>query len=165
MATLQQRIQRLEDIEAIKNLKRRYIFSIDMGRYDDATDTFTEDAIIDYGVFGLYRGREALRKYLTSDVSKQRSRLGIHHLHSPLIEFVNDTLATGIWELQAMVQPKTVDKAYWMAGYFTDEYVKENGQWKQNKLKITWQIITEYEQGWGKQTIAFTKSDYGKIQL
>ncbi|MDD5095810.1 MAG: nuclear transport factor 2 family protein [Dehalococcoidia bacterium] len=165
MTTLQQRIERLEDIEAIKDLKRRYIFSIDMGRYDDAIDTFTEDAIIDYGVFGLYKGREALRRYLVSDVTRQRSRPSIHHLHSPLIEFTNDTLARGIWELQAMAQPTTVDKAYWMAGYFTDEYVKENGQWKQNKLEITWQIITEYEKGWGKQRMAFTKSDFGKIQL
>lgn len=162
MATLQQRIQRLEDIQAIKNLKRRYMFLVNMVRYDDLMDTFTEDAIIDYGVFGLYKGRE-VREYLTSDVGKQTLRFGIHHLHSPLIEFVNDTLATGIWEIQSMVELKAVGQAYWMAGYFTDEYVKENGQWKQSKLKINWQIITEYERGWGKQPLAFTESDYGKL--
>jgi len=149
VAKLEQRIKRMEDIEAIKNLKNRYVFSIDTGRLEDAIATFSEKAVADYGVLGLYKGRKAIGDFLTAG-----STFSVHHLHNPQIEIVTDTTAKGTWELQAMIHLVATDKAYWMVGYYTDEYVKERGGWKQGKFQITWQTITEYEQGWVKQRMA-----------
>ena len=58
MATLEERIQRLEDIEAIKNLKARYAAVCD-DKYnpEEAIKLFTEDAVWDGGEdFGVHKG-------------------------------------------------------------------------------------------------------------
>ena len=51
--SLESRIQRLEDIEAIKQLKARYCGLCDDGYpADDLAELFTEDAIWDGGALG-----------------------------------------------------------------------------------------------------------------
>ena len=60
--SIEARIQRLEDIEAIKQNKARNCAHCDNDYAPDAlAELFTEDAIWDGGVFGLHEVREAIR--------------------------------------------------------------------------------------------------------
>ena len=61
--SLEERIQRLEDIEAIKQLKAEYCAYCDDGYNPDGiANLYTEDAVWDGGPFGRYEGRDAIRK-------------------------------------------------------------------------------------------------------
>jgi hypothetical protein len=97
LEALERRIQRLEDLEAIKQLKARYAAYCDANYDADAlADLFTEDAIWDGGLLGYNEGREVIRQFFRG--SSQRIAFALHYIVSPLIEIDGDT-ASGTWYL------------------------------------------------------------------
>ena len=60
---LEARIRRLEDIEAIKQEKSRYVYCLDVRDWDGVLDHYTEDAKVDFGDLGHYEGREEMVKF------------------------------------------------------------------------------------------------------
>ena len=59
---VEQRLQMVEDVEAIKKLKYQYCaYCDDNYNADWIANLFTEDAIWEGGTFGRYEGREAIR--------------------------------------------------------------------------------------------------------
>ena len=72
MPTLEERVQRLEDIEDIRRLKIRYAQFCD-AQYDPdgIASCFTDDAVWDGGsAFGVHQGKQAIRTFFAG-VSKQ----------------------------------------------------------------------------------------------
>src|SRR5262249_7061665 len=63
---LERRIQALEDVEAIKQLKHRYWRCLDLKLWDELAGCFTQDAHVEYGE-GRYRfqGVKAIMHFLT----------------------------------------------------------------------------------------------------
>ena len=81
MPTLEERVQRLEDIEDIRKLKIRYAGLCD-AHYDDPDGLaalFTDDAVWDGGSdFGVHHGKQAIRAFFAG-VSKQIS-FALHYM-------------------------------------------------------------------------------------
>ncbi len=148
---LESRIRRLEDIEAIKQLKDRYFLSGNLGKWDEAADCFTDTAYARYGPIIECKGKKAINEFLSTNPE----RMVIHHKHSHAIDITSDATAKGICNWQVMLGKS--GQAYWAAGIQEDEYVKVNGQWKMQKLVLTFHFLTEYEQGWVKQRMTQIK--------
>jgi len=141
------KIQRLDDIEAIRNLKAKYCAFCDDGyNADGIASCFVEDGIWDGGVRGTYEGREAIRSFFSTGTS--RITFAVHNVLNPIIEVDGDT-AHASWYL---FQPCTeAGQAYWVSGVYQDDYVKVNGQWFFKHLRVTFNFWTPFEQGWAKQ--------------
>lgn len=143
------KIQRLEDIEAIRNLKARYCAFCDDGYDPDGiASLFVEEGIWEGGIRarGKHEGREAIRSYFTGTSS--RITFSVHNAINPIIEVDGDT-AHASWNL---FQPCTESgQAYWVSGVYQDDYVKVDGQWFFKHLRITFNFWTPFEQGWDKQ--------------
>ena len=58
--SLEARIRRLEDIEALRKLRNRYHAAINDGRYDEIAELFTDDALVVLGYLARYEGRAAI---------------------------------------------------------------------------------------------------------
>ena len=59
MTTLEERVLRIEDIEAIRSMKMAYArYCDDDYKADEIAELFTEDGVWDGGVFGVYNGRD-----------------------------------------------------------------------------------------------------------
>ena len=146
---LGQRIQTLEDIEAIKKLKARYCAGADERDEEKFVGCFTEDAIWDGGSFGRYEGREAIQKFFHS-IPKILG-FAIHYVMNPRIE-VNGDKATGNWYL---LEPCTMleggEQAVWGVAKYEEEYVKVNGEWKMQNLILAPECWTPFDQGWVNQ--------------
>lgn len=97
--TLEERLQRLEDDRAIRDLKARYLRACDTKDPDTVLDTLSpEGAIIDYEGFPPFSNREdfvAIYRQLgcTPDI------FDIHHAANGIIEFENADRAVGRWSL------------------------------------------------------------------
>ncbi len=63
VAMLEARAQRIKDINDIKRLQRAYGYYLDEGQWDDVADLFADDATLEIGKDGVYRGRERIRAY------------------------------------------------------------------------------------------------------
>ncbi len=161
---LEERIQALEDLEAIRRLKAKYGQLCD-ARYDNRkmemkseaevegiargiAALFTEDGVWDGGEkLGIARGREKI--YLRFKDSA--FRFAVHYFVMPDIT-VEGSRARARWYLW---QPATLkdNTAVWMSGYEDDEYVKADGRWLQSYMKVTLYFLTGYGQGWMKQRL------------
>jgi ketosteroid isomerase-like protein len=145
---LERRIKAIEDIEEIKKLKARYCaYCDDSYDADGIAELFTEDAIWDGGIRGRAEGREGIRDFFTR--ASQRLPFAIHMVMNPLIEVEGDT-AKGTWYLFQACTFAAGDQAVWGSARYDDEYVRIDGRWMFQNLKLTSHFWTPFDQGWVK---------------
>jgi len=120
----------LEEIEAIKRLKYRYMRCLDQKLWEELGDCFSPDARTHYGDGKYtYEGRDAILEFLRESMGAD-SFHSSHHVHQPEIDLTSSTTATGIWALQDVVIETKLDFTLRGAGFYEDEYVKLDGAWK-----------------------------------
>jgi ketosteroid isomerase-like protein len=141
---LETRTQLIEDVEAIKKLKHQYCHYCDANYDADAIAAlYTEDAIWEGNGIGKFEGREAIRKFFKG--ASKSFKFAIHNVMNPIIDVHGDT-AKAEWKL---LQPCTVDgKATWLAGVYSDDYVRSGGKWLFKHLRVNILFLTPYEDGW-----------------
>ena len=149
---LERRIRRLEDLEAIRDLKYRYSTYCDDG-YDAAllAPLFTEDAVWDGGVLGRFAGREAIRKFF-----EQCSKIvpfAIHQVTNPILGVDGDR-ATGRWYLWEPIVFASGNRGLWMAARYDDRYRRERGGWLFESVTVDLRMLSPYEEGFAKVRIA-----------
>ena len=130
---LEQRIQRLEDIEAIRCLQARYQRCLDTRDFTSLADCFTEDAVSSYdGGKMSYCGREEivafLKKVMTLDMPSS------HLIHGGEIEVVDGTTATAKWYLEDHLLHKKFLVKLHGAAIYEIVYVKVDGNWKISRI-------------------------------
>jgi hypothetical protein len=106
----------LREIEAIKRLKYRYMRCLDLKRWDEMRECFTEDARAAYSG-GRYR-------------FEGRDLITAHHVHHPEIELISATTARGTWALEDTVIHLGHDITLRGAAFYQDEYEKRDGHWR-----------------------------------
>ncbi|MGH1488448.1 MAG: nuclear transport factor 2 family protein [Acidimicrobiales bacterium] len=153
LADLEGRLRRLEDIEAIKQLKALYCKHCDDNYDADAlASVFTEDAIWDGGgTFGRADGREGIRRHFSG--ASARVTIARHQVMNPMIDVGIDgdnDRATGHWLL---FQPCTDaspggEQAVWLAATYADEYRRVDGQWLISATMIDVAFFTPFDAGW-----------------
>lgn len=153
---LEARIQALEDTEAIKRVKAKYLYYMDAVHQDPkqapkVVALFAEDGGFEFPGVGAGKGTADVASFF-SKVFPGKFTFTMHMVHSPLIEVAGDK-ATGEWYAQVSVTLREGNKAVWSNGKYEDEFVREDGEWKFKK--IVWKSIVDapYEQGWAGSTI------------
>ena len=134
MATtsLEQRIQALEDVEAIKQLKARYCAHCDDDHDPDAlTALFVEDGVWEASGITRAEGHAAINAYFTGLRASGRIRNSAHNAINPQIEVDGDT-ATGHWRLIMLYTGNLPDgevQFFRIIGWYREAYVRVDGQW------------------------------------
>lgn len=147
------KIQKLEDIEEIKNLKATYCYLCDAGlsdpkNRDELISHFSADAKVDFGLGegSQFEGQDGLKTFFGEVVPGSVS-FCIHMVHNPIIKVDGDR-ANGRWYYEAPTTDVTTGKAQWMVGTYFEEYVREKGEWKFSSIKTEWKYISPYDEGW-----------------
>jgi hypothetical protein len=123
-------MSKLDEIEAIKQLKYRYFRALDCKEWDALGETLAEDATTAYdsGKYS-FAGRPAILGFLRDALGSPRV-VSMHHGHHPEIELTGETTARGTWYLEDRVFFRDANTVLHGAGFYSDEYVKVNGAWK-----------------------------------
>ncbi len=157
MSDLEARIQRLEDAEAIHNLKMEYAKVCDEG-YDADTITamFAEHTDVEWvsDVFGTHVGRDGIHAWF--DNVDEEITWALHFMLNPVIQVAEDgESATGrfyLFMLSTMISPDGGDPdAVIMTGKYADDFVKENGEWRFKRIEVNFEQVSNLDQGWVKQ--------------
>ncbi len=142
-------VQRLMDMEAVRQLKHAYFRCIDTANFAELATLFHEDVSVDF-VGGTYEWKlEGRDEYLESIQKSFTSQaVGHHNGHHPEIQMLSETEATGIWYL--------TDNMWILSGnFFTtgtavywDRYVKLDGRWliKDTKYRRIYEINRKLEE-------------------
>ena len=141
---IEKRLRILEDIEEIKKLQARYVNCLTTVQWDDLTDCFAEDGIVDLPI-GLAKGKKEIEKYFKVKIAITHTGMEGNFVVHPIIS-VNGNTAKANWLLftyfsmphKIQIAPALTaeeDAPEWMQGYYDMEYIKENGVWKISLLK------------------------------
>lgn len=156
---LSARLAKVEDVQAIHNLKSHYgaladarygpngvVGREELERIADALAAlFSEDAVWDGGAgLGVCQGREAIRKRFLEPTL----RFSWHYFVKPRIEVEGDR-ATGTWDILAPCTSRE-GRALWMSGFEEDDYVKQDGIWLHQSMKLSVVFMAPHDKGWAR---------------
>ena len=131
----------LQEIEAIKRLKYKYMRCLDNKLWGEMEDCFAEDATCSYsgGKFE-FSGRKAILDFFRESMDAAHI-LSRHTVHHPEIDITSETTATGIWRLEDVYIDDKKGFAIQGTAWYRDEYVKLDGAWKlqHTGYKRTWE--------------------------
>ena len=134
-------LQRLMDIEEIKQLKARYFRLYDSRRWEEFRELFTDDVHV--WIEGFEHSYDNADDFVESAIERNTTATGptVHHGHMPEIEITGDGTATGIWAMfdfidrvSAEAGTRLVREGY---GWYEEQYRKDNGSWKIASMRVT----------------------------
>ncbi|RJG10848.1 nuclear transport factor 2 family protein [Pseudomonas cavernicola] len=128
--SLEQRIVRLEALEAIRQLKHRYLNACDLKQVDSIRDCFAEgEVLIDYGPLGTFRERESFVA-LYRELACHDSVIDLHHGANPEIELLSATEASARWALWYFNIDANSGATRQLGGFYQDRYRLTGSGWK-----------------------------------
>lgn len=129
MTDLEQRLARLEDDRAIRDLKARYLRACDAKDPETVRDTLLpEGAVITFDGFPPFAGRDAFVE-VYRQMGCAAGVFDIHHGANGVIAFDSDTYARGHWSLLFHSIDLANRTLTLMGVEYEDRYVKQNGRW------------------------------------
>mgnify|MGYP001445870207 FL=1 len=132
--TLEERVQRLEDIESIKQLKVRYSHICDDDHNPDKiASLFVEDGIWESPDFGLAKGHAEIESLFQN--FKKMFSFSQHNMMNPLIS-VDGDFATGTWYIMGPWDIRSENENKWFALRYDDDYVRVENGWKYKHLRV-----------------------------
>ena len=108
------------DIEAIKQLKYRYLRTLDLKQWDEFAECFVPEATGDYDGL-VFDDRESLVGYMRENLGQ--GLISMHHAHHPEIS-VDGNEATARWYLEDKVIVPELHFVLEGAAFYTDRCVR-----------------------------------------
>ena len=128
--TLEQRLARLEAIEAIRQLKHRYLAVCDAKDPIAMRACFVDGPMhIDYGVVGIFENADAVAK-IFAELGCQPHILEMHHGSNPQIEVLDDSHAKGSWSLHYQQINTQTHVLTQLGATYEDEYLLTPAGWR-----------------------------------
>ncbi len=130
--SIEQRLTRLEDIEAIKQLKYRYFNACDRKDSEVMRDCMADGEIhIDYGALGTFNHRDKMIDLFLSLASGDHI-IDLHHGQNPEITIESGTTARAVWALYFFQINTETQQLTQLGGHYEDTYIKQGGVWRMN---------------------------------
>jgi SnoaL-like protein len=155
LAAYRERVERLEDEDAIEALQATWGYYFDKGLWDDAADLFAADGSFEYGQRGVYIGQAHIRRALLlfGPAGLASGRLNNHMQLQPVITVAPDgKTATARWQGMVMLSEPGAN-GVWGVGLYENAYVKDRGVWKISKLHFYVTALTDYDAGFSKSAL------------
>jgi hypothetical protein len=156
LAGLEQRIMVMNEEDQVRNLQNAYGYYVDRKMWDDVTDLFTADAVLEIADIGIYDGPDGVRRALErmGPAGLRNGELN-DHLQLDMIVAIepggHEARSRGI-EL-GMLGNVDEGTAFLTLAVFTNRYVREDGRWRIREIRIFPIMKTDYYEGWAKSAV------------
>jgi hypothetical protein len=128
--SLEQRIARLEAIEAIKQLKARYFHACDNKRPDEVRACFMDGEVdIRYGRIGDFDNADDMVAEFAR-LACEEHIVEMHHAQNPQITIHSSEHASATWGLYYHMIDTKQRVVLQLGGFYEDEYRCVEGDWK-----------------------------------
>ena len=149
LAVYRERVERLEDQDAIENLQAYFGYYFDKGLWNEVADLFSANGSFEYGQRGVYIGQDRIRRALLlfGPEGLGEGYLNNHMQLQSIVTVAPDgRTATGRWQgMVQLAQPGA--SGVWGVGIYENAYVKERGVWKLARLHFYVTAMGEYDAG------------------
>jgi len=153
--TLEARVQRIEDLEAIRQVAAKYCLLQDARRCDELVDLFTPDGEF-YGLRHV-KGRSELLAYF-SELEENGMQAFWHYNTNHDIDIDGNFAHVQ----SAIFSPQVVSGAPWItAGRYDDHLVRTDRGWRYSIKKIHFDYFAPLEQAWAARSFALESEGTG----
>jgi hypothetical protein len=126
------------DIEAIKTVMGQYFWLMDMKRWADLRDVFTDDMVMaapdDVAGAAPVVGRDRVVKVISAVLGPA---ITVHQGYVLELDFVDADRARGVWGMSDTVAyPDDPARSFRGSGYYLGEYVRTTHRWKISALTL-----------------------------
>ncbi len=134
--TLEERIQRLEDIEAIRYLQAKYQRCLDSRDFNGVAECFADTVVSAYGNGEMsFEGKEKVLGFLMNSMSVDMP--SAHMIHGGEIDILDGEHAVAKWYLEDYLIYKTYNINIHGAAIYQNAYIKKDGKWLINEIGYT----------------------------
>ena len=121
--TLEERVIRLEDTEAIRYLQAKYQRSLDTRDFDSLAECFAEDVVSSYGNGSMsYKGKDAVMEFLIGAMTP--SMPSTHLIHGGEIDIISSYEAEAKWYLEDYLLHQKYKMKLHGAAIYEVKYIK-----------------------------------------
>jgi hypothetical protein len=154
LATLGDRITRLQDLTEVEIVQHAYGYYVDKAQWRSLADLFDDDATLEIGGKGVFLGKARVFEYMTVGLGPIGPRDGslIDHQQFQCLPTIMEDGVTAKARCIAFV----MSSGGWGHVYYEDVFVKEDGVWKFKKLHGPFNMYSGYRQGWVDSVIVNT---------
>src|SRR5262249_15392580 len=152
-----QRIRTMNDEDTIANLQNAYGYYTDQKMWDDASDLFTEDGILESADVGIYSGRRSIRRSYErfGQQGLRRGQLNHRLIFNLLVAVLPDgksALTRGVaFNLLGDFGSGTASLGL---DVLVNRYQKaDDGIWRIREMRIFPIMAADYYQGWAKSRL------------
>jgi SnoaL-like domain len=152
LGTVVQKIDRLNDEDAVRNLQSSYGYYVDRKMWDDVVELFAQDSAVEIGGVGTFHGRQGVRQAMErmGAAGLQHGQLNDRPQFDTIVQIQpggHEAISRGI-EL-GMVGEAVKGTAHWEITVFRNRFVKEGGLWRLRELRLYPLMQADYFKGWG----------------
>ena len=127
---LRKDIQRLMDIEAVKQVKHAYCRCIDTCNLEELATLLHEDVTVHFKGGNYVWDLQGREEYVNNiGMAFSREAIGHHNAHHPEIQILSDTEATAIWYLADNMWILNHNAFTTGTVLYWDRYLKVDGKW------------------------------------
>ncbi|MBI4081856.1 MAG: nuclear transport factor 2 family protein [Candidatus Lambdaproteobacteria bacterium] len=145
LAAVEAQVQRLSDIEAVRQLRHRYHQCINEGAYDEIPLLFTEDGWLDFSYIGKANGRATLTKFFAS--MPRVLPFVKQFIHNHIVN-IDGNRASAVSYMEA----RTINngEAFIVAGRYDDDCVRQDGEWRFKSMTFEAYYTLPHNESWAQ---------------
>lgn len=138
-------VERLSIIDAIQQLKARYFRTLDSKDWVGYQNVFTPDLLADMRDANGQRDESQLIRgaatYVAGLAPLLQDVITVHHGHSPEIQVVSASEATGIWAMEDKLWPGDGSPLPFRHlhgyGHYHERYLRWEGEWRISEIRLS----------------------------
>ena len=137
-----------DTLEELRQLKYRYLRSLDLKQWDTFAQTLAPDIEATYGRRLSFSGRDAVVDYMRTSLPP--SIITVHQCHHPELAVDGDT-ATGTWYLEDKVIVTEHRMLLTGAAFYEDTYARgTDGQWRISRTGYirSYEAVETLDESW-----------------
>jgi hypothetical protein len=131
---LANRVQAIEDIAAITQLKHVYLRACDRKQPEVVRACFVPDAVIDFEGFPVFTNRDDFVA-LYAQFGCVPNILDMHHMQNPIVTLTGPDTAEGLFDLYFFQIDTKARTMIQLASSYEDSFVRRDGQWLFSRSK------------------------------
>ena len=148
VAQLAHQIRDANDYVAINNLEDAYGYYVDKTKWNEVADLFTDDATLEIGLRGVYKGKARVLAYMRKLGNLDYGTVFNHSQLQPVVHIDPDGLHAHARFRSYMQVGVLKARAQWGDAIYENDYLKENGVWKIQHLHSYFIYYVHATSGW-----------------
>jgi len=148
VARLAHQIRDANDYAAINNLEDAYGYYVDKTKWNEVADLFTDDATLEIGLRGVYKGKARVLAYMRHLGNLDYGTVFNHSQLQPVVHIDPDGLHAHARFRSYMQVGVLKARAQWGDAIYENDYLKENGVWKIQHLHSYFIYYVHATSGW-----------------